>query len=206
MKTILIHGLGQDPSAWDRVSPLLGHAAVETPELSGLVGGGSYSELYRGFSDYCRGFSEPLCLCGLSLGAVLALNFAVDNPDKVSSLALIAPQYKMPKALLKLQSAIFRIMPEGSFGSTGFSKKVFLRLTGSMAELDFTPVLGGVSCPAVIACGEKDKANRKAAQQLARLLPDAEYVDIPNSGHETNADNPKGTAEIIVKAIIVNDK
>lgn len=201
MKTILIHGLGQDSSAWDRVSALLSSDNIEVPELSGLVGGGSYGELYRGFSDYCRGFSEPLCLCGLSLGAVLALNFAVDNPDKVSSLALIAPQFKMPKALLKLQSAIFRIMPESSFGSTGFSKKAFLRLTGSMAELDFTPMLGSVSCPAVIACGEKDKTNRKAARQLAVLLPDAEYVEIPGSGHETNADNPEGTAEIIAKAI-----
>ena len=37
---------------------------------------------------------QLLNLCGLSLGAVLALNYAIDFPKKVNSLILIAPQYE----------------------------------------------------------------------------------------------------------------
>ena len=38
-------------------------------------------------------------------------NYAIDHPDKVNSLILIAAQYKMPKKLLSIQNTIFRFMP-----------------------------------------------------------------------------------------------
>ena len=48
--------------------------------------------MYAAFCDYCGGFSQSLNLCGLSLGAVLALNYAIDFPQRVNSLILFAPQ------------------------------------------------------------------------------------------------------------------
>lgn len=201
MKILLIHGLGQTASAWNEVCGFLPEDCLDVPELSGFIGKGTYQELYRGFSEHCLSINEPLCLCGLSLGAVLALNFAADHPGKTAALALIAPQYKMPRGLLKFQSALFRLMPRSSFSGSGFSKEIFLKLTGSMAELDFTPVLKTVTCPAVISCGERDKANHKAAIKLAELLPDAEYSVIPGAGHEANTDAPESTAAIIKTAI-----
>ena len=48
----------------------------------------------------CDKENEEIVLCGLSLGAVLTLNYAIDHPDKVKALVLIAAQYKMPKKLL----------------------------------------------------------------------------------------------------------
>ena len=57
--------------------------------------------MYAAFCDYCGGFSQSLNLCGLSLGAVLALNYAIDFPQRVNSLILIAPQYDMPKFLIE---------------------------------------------------------------------------------------------------------
>ena len=60
-------------------------------------------------------FSEPVTICGISLGAVLALNYCIYHAEQVQSLILIAPQYKMPRLLLKFQSILFRIMPEKSF-------------------------------------------------------------------------------------------
>ena len=37
-----------------------------------------------------------ICLCGLSLGGVLALNYAIEHPEKIKGMVLIATQYKMP--------------------------------------------------------------------------------------------------------------
>lgn len=73
MKTILIHGLGQTAGAWNKTTELLPQEDVLCPELSAFIGGGSYGELYSGFSGYLDELEQPLFLCGLSLGAVFRL-------------------------------------------------------------------------------------------------------------------------------------
>ena len=197
MKYILLHGMGQNASSWDKTTSYLPDT-VETvcPELSNFFSEGNcnYNKMYSSFCRYCNSFSEPLNLCGLSLGAVLALNYAIDFPDKVSSLILIAPQYNMPKFLLKVQNMLFKFMPESQFKDIGLKKKDFITLTNSMMDIDFTNSLNNVNCPAVIICGEKDNVNKKAAIKLARELPNAKLSTIANSGHEVNVDNPQGLA------------
>jgi len=199
MMHIFLHGLGQDASAWDK---LLAALPIEgtCPELfSFLDGEPTYRALYRGFSGYCEGLDGPVSLCGLSLGAVLALQYAAEHPERVASLVLIAPQYKSPKALLRLQDLIFALMPEKAFGDTGLDKSTFRALTRSMGELDLTAKLGAVRYPTLVLCGEKDKANRKAAESLARLLPSAELKLVPAAGHEVNVDAPEALAEILTE-------
>ncbi len=197
MKYILLHGMGQNASSWDKTTSYLPDT-VETvcPELSNFFSEGNcnYNKMYSSFCRYCNSFSEPLNLCGLSLGAVLALNYAIDFPDKVSSLILIAPQYNMPKFLLKVQNMLFKFMPESKFKDIGLKKKDFITLTNSMMDINFTNSLNNVNCPAVIICGEKDNVNKKAAIKLARELPNAKLSTIANSGHEVNVDNPQGLA------------
>ena len=197
MKYILLHGMGQNASSWDKTTSYLPDT-VETvcPELSNFFSEGNcnYNKMYSSFCRYCNSFSEPLNFCGLSLGAVLALNYAIDFPDKVSSLILIAPQYNMPKFLLKVQNMLFKFMPESQFKDIGLKKKDFITLTNSMMDIDFTNSLNNVNCPVVIICGEKDNVNKKAAIKLARELPNAKLSTIANSGHEVNVDNPQGLA------------
>ena len=88
----------------------------------------TYSALYSAFSEMCNAENEDIILCGLSLGSVLALNYAIDYPKKVKALVLIAAQYKMPARLLKLQNALFRFMPQSMFQQTGFGKLDFISL------------------------------------------------------------------------------
>lgn len=200
MQTIFIHGLGQTPSSWDKtISCLTEQINAQCPDLSSLLKGveSTYGNLYRAFAAYCDEFPEPINLCGLSLGAVLALSYAIDNPRKVGSLILIAPQYEMPKALLKFQNVIFKFMPDSAFGNIGFDKQNFITLTNSMADLDFSGDLKRVVCPALIICGEKDRANKKSAERLAEILQNAEFRLVEKSGHEVNVDNPQG----LVKAM-----
>ena len=197
MKYILLHGMGQNASSWDKTISYLPDATETVcPELSNFFSEDNcnYNKMYSSFCRYCNSFSEPLNLCGLSLGAVLALNYAIDFPQKVSSLILIAPQYNMPKFLLKVQNVLFKFMPESQFKDIGFKKKDFITLTNSMADMDFTSSLNKVNCPVVVICGEKDNVNKKAAIKLASELPNAKFSTIDNSGHEVNVDNPQGLA------------
>lgn len=199
MKTVLIHGLGQDASAWKDVIPLLPDINVLTMDLSELIGSGTWQELSNGFAARIDSLEEPVLLCGISLGAVLALNYAAGNPGKVRSMLLIAPQYKMPVLLLKFQALLFRLMPQSSFAGSGLSKKQFIALTTDMARLDFTQALNNITCPVITACGERDSANSRASRRLAELLDCGEFAKIPGAGHEANTDAPEFTAQLITR-------
>ena len=48
-----------------------------------------YDTLYRTLETYCEQFEEPLNICGLSLGGILAMQYAIEHPEKMNSLVLI---------------------------------------------------------------------------------------------------------------------
>ncbi len=200
MRYILIHGLGQSSSSWGKTISYLGEKLnTYCPDVPQLLSGKepNYKNLYNAFSQYCQKSVEPIGLCGLSLGAILALNFALDHPEKVQSMILIGAQYKIPKGLLRIQNAVFRFMPQSSFQNLGFSKSSFIQLSKSFITLDFSKQLAGIRCSTLILCGEKDKANKKAARELARHISEAEFRTVKGAGHEVNLDAPEKLAYII---------
>lgn len=199
MNLILLHGLGQSAESWNETAALLpAEWEISIPELNRFTDGNfTYGHLYEGLRGELKK-SAPSVLCGLSLGAVLALNLAIDEPELVKRLILIAPQFQMPKTMLKLQGLIFRLMPSRSFENVGITKKGMIALTKSMSRLDFRDRLDRVECPALILCGERDSVNKKAAERLGGLLRNAENAVIPNAGHEVNLDNPRALAERLI--------
>lgn len=199
-KIIFIHGLGQTQYSWNKtIAHLSKHIEIVTFNLSASCNRNeiTYNDLYAAFEEYCSSISEPLNLCGISLGAVLALNYAIEHPQKVNSLFLIAPQYKMPQLLLKFQNLLFHFMPNSCFRKMEFGKRNFILLTKSMENLDFSNKVTHISCSPFIICGKKDKANLRAAKELADSIPQATLYLIENAGHEVNIDKPKELANII---------
>ncbi len=136
MTWIFLHGLGQAPSAWQpvlrRLEPEL---TVHCPSLSELAAGDPrYPALLSALETALDSIPGPLHLCGLSLGGVLAMDYALRHPKRVASLVL---------------------------------------------------------------CGSKDRANRKAARELAEQLPQARLHWIAGAGHEANLDSPEVMAELL---------
>lgn len=200
MKQVYIHGLGQTPASWGKtITNLKNDKEIVCPNLSEFVQKDevNYKNLFNGFSNICNKIDGSIDLCGLSLGGVLALNYAIDYPEKVHSMVLIAAQYKMPKKMLKFQNAVFRFMPKSMFQQMGFTKKEFIEICRTMMELDFSKSLHKVSCPVLVVCGEKDSANKKASMELAGILENAELQVMNEAGHEVNVEAPKELAEII---------
>lgn len=200
MKQIYLHGLGQNPDSWSKAIEQLEAAEHSMcPDLSELVQGQdtTYQNLYAAFSAMCDEIEEDICLCGLSLGGVLALNYAIEHPEKIKGLVLIATQYKMPKKLLRVQNAIFRFMPKSMFQQTGFGKSDFLKLCNTMMELDFSDSIYNVSCPTLVIYGEKDRANKNASIELANMLIDAELQVFNGVGHEINIEAPDKLEETL---------
>lgn len=200
MNLILLHGLGQSPVSWDKTAlSLPENIKPDCPDLFSLCRNSdkTYKNIYTALERYINGFPESINLCGLSLGAVLAINYAIDHAAKVKSLVLIAPQYKVPRFLFRLQNIVFHIMPEQSFSKSGLIKSDMLRLSDSMSTLDFTNNLHNISCPALIICGKEDKVNIKAAKSLTKIIPDTNLLLIAHAGHEVNIEAPNELATVI---------
>ena len=193
MEKIFVHGLGQTADSWQQtVYHIKDNYEIICPDLALMIkeNEASYNKLYEKFSDICNKIKEPVNLCGLSLGGMLSLNYAVDNPEKINSLILIATQYKSPKKLLQFQNFIFKFIPDSKFLQTGLKKSDFINLCKTMMDLDFSQLLSNITCPVLVICGEKDKANKKASSYLAENLKDAVLKLIKGSGHEVNIDSP----------------
>ena len=200
MKYIFIHGLGQGPDSWNKtVSCMREQEEIQCLSVFALKNWEeiSYRRVYEDFSAYCESVKTEFGLCGLSLGAVIALNYVVEHPGKVKSLVLIGGQCVMPNGLLRLQNMIFRFMPNGIFKKMGIGKRELIQLTKSMMVLDFKEDLQKVDCRTLIVCGEKDRANRRAAEMMAEKIPGARIKILEGCGHEVNVEDPEKLADIL---------
>ncbi|MCI5774221.1 MAG: alpha/beta hydrolase [Erysipelotrichaceae bacterium] len=207
MKYIFLHGLGQKSDSWHKVTTFIEDSNnVICPDLKMLLEGkkATYHNLYQSLESLCETFEEPLCLIGLSLGGMLALQYTLEHKSKVSLLVLIGTQYKAPKLLLFLQNIIFKLIPENKFVVEGFSKNEFIDLCKSMEQLDFSDELSNLNCKTLIVCGQQDKANLPAAKRMADILPNAKLNIIPDASHEVNGDNSVYLQEVLKDFIMDN--
>jgi pimeloyl-ACP methyl ester carboxylesterase len=173
MINILIHGLGQNNQSWNDVQKHLNNDGilVEIPNLYCLNNKSvTYSNLYNNFENILNNYQDKLNLCGLSLGGIIALEYAKRHPEKVNSLVLIGTPYKISKVLFTIQNIIFKFMPESTFKNIGISKQDFCRLFNSLQNINLVKNLENINCPTLLMCGTKDKANIKSLKQLKKKL------------------------------------
>ena len=197
MKTIFLHGLGQTAQDWEEVIRQTALSEVDCPELFSLSEGEiTYFGIRNGLEKRYADITEPFCICGHSLGALLALDYAIRHNEQVAALVLIGVQYKVPSLLIDFQNLIFRCMPNKTFDDMGMSKNDVIRLAHSMRSLDFRSRLKDIKCPVTILCGEKDRANLKASRQLAELLSQSKLRIVPGAAHELNKCAPEAIADV----------
>ena len=204
---IFVHGSGHKAASWEKtISYITDSEDIVCPNLSSILEGkdASYENLYSSFVKYCSEMDGQIHLCGLSLGGILTLNFALDFPQKVKTLVLIGTPYKVPKAAFGFQNVIFRFLPNSVFEMMAFDKKDTFALGNTMKNLDFSDKVKNVKCPALILCGEKDSANLKSAVYLSQNIRNAELKIIENTGHVVNEENPKALADILTEYYSMN--
>lgn len=200
MKKIFIHGSGHKASSWSRTTDAMQcRRDVLCPDLSQILHGkaATYANLYASFSDYCGQQDGRLDLCGISLGGILALQYALDHPEKVNTVVLIGTPHKVPKLAFALQNVIFRLLPERTFDNMAFGKKDTFLLGNTMKNIDFTGRLRDVKCPVLILCGKKDGANIKSARFFHENIRGSALKILENAGHVVNEEAPEQLAEIL---------
>ncbi len=202
MKKILIHGSGHKADSWNKViSNMNNDKDILCPDLSTILNGkeASYNNLYSSFAEYCNKLDGKIELCGLSLGGILALNYAIEYPNKVEKLVLIGIPHKVPKVMFSIQNVIFKFLPKKIFETMAFNKKDTFILGNTMKKLDFSNRVKNVKCPTLIICGEKDSSNIKSAHYLAENIKNAKLEIMKNTGHIINEENPKELSELLTE-------
>ena len=202
MKKILIHGSGHKAASWDKVISYMNNDKdILCPNLSTILNGkeASYDNLYSSFVEYCNKIDGKIDLCGLSLGGILALNYAIDYPNKIDKLILIGTPHKVPKVMFSIQNVIFKFLPKKLFETMAFNKKDTFVLGNTMKKLDFSNRVQNVKCPTLVICGEKDSANIRSADYLAENIENAKLEIMKNTGHIINEESPKELAETLTE-------
>lgn len=117
--------------------------------------------------------TSPFVMCGLSLGAILALDYATRHPEKLAGLVLISVQYKVPRLLTAIQNFLFRQMSQEVFAEMGITKQQLLNFSDSMKSLDLRGEVARVKCP---GAHPLRRAGQAQPQGLGEAAPDAAPV------------------------------
>ena len=157
-------------------------------------------------------------LIGLSAGSAIALDAALDHPDRVERIVLAAPGPSgyVPKKPLPFFTDVFAALKAGDYKKVSevlLATSVFAsppdaqplvrqmvsendRMWTIKRDLVMMPKsamdrLESVKVPTLVLIGDKDEFQREPAELLASRIPGARLVVVPGGGHLLNLTSPK---------------
>ncbi len=189
---VFVHGVGQTADAWreviDALPPDARGEAVRLDLAADDFSLASAATRIRQHMDR-RGIDRAH-LCGLSLGAMIAVMIAAESPERVDRLILSGGQVRPNRALMTTQNALLRVLPARMASAPGLERADLLRVLRTVSTADLRPSLPLVRATTLVLCGGKDRPNLPAARELARGIPDAQLRIVPHVGHEWNVTHP----------------
>jgi 3-oxoadipate enol-lactonase len=223
-----IHGLGSSSRDWGGQIPafskdyrvvafdLRGHGRSDKP-----TGPYSIPMLAGDLYGLLRGLQvEATHLVGISLGGAVALQFVLDHPGMVKSLALVNSGPSLGGTLEQAQQEIERrVGIVRQFGMRAMGENLarnlfpeaeqaalqetfverwaendpdaYIEATRSMLGWNVTPRLGSIGCPTLVLVSEHDYTPLAAHQGYTTLLPQAQLTVIPNAHHAAPVEQPQ---------------
>ncbi len=216
---LLLHGMGTGASAWQpQLDALSEEYFVLAPFLPGYGPNPGPFTMLSAREQIASMLDEstksPAHVCGLSLGALVALDVAHSYPHLVRSLVLsagfvaLSEEHKAPRQasvdiIRNYDPAAFRkdVLPGLVRDVPKAHKDQALREIDGLTQADLAYLfsfefdardwVGEISVPTLVLCGDEDPVNLSLSRELAESLPQAAVEVIRGAGHIANLDAPR---------------
>jgi pimeloyl-ACP methyl ester carboxylesterase len=233
---VLMHGKGDSATSWIANVPALSSKnRVYALDILGDVGKSTVEKpiLNRiDFADWLTQVLDGLAIqqtdmVGLSMGSYLTINYALEKPERLKKIVLLAPAatFSSLATSLNLMGMIsivlgfeflikrFNRSVTGSdeLLESDVSKQVVLGMKSWRLPMERTYILPemlsdddliNLEIPTLLVVGELDNVNRDSpavvVERAKKLIPNIQTIVVPGAGHTLNISEP----EVINSAIL----
>ena len=238
----ILHGWGSSSDSWTEVQKMLGEAGYNVIVLDLPGFGKTQAPLSRRspkgeggaevwgieeYSDFMYQYAKHLgvakfTLIGHSFGGQIAIQFAVDHPEKLETLILIASAgvrrtpgiaKKLVMAVAKLMSFVLYIIPFKDLRMNVknalymlIRRRDYVKTQGIMREVfkkvitqDLTAKFANIRTRTLLIWGEKDELTPvQDAYLMNELIANSKLEIIPGAKHALNFEMPEKLCDFIV--------
>jgi 3-oxoadipate enol-lactonase len=216
---VLLHGIGPGARGWEeQLAALPRELYVLAPDLPGFGQSSGPFAIDRSVADLSAALDErgvrTVDLCGFSLGACVALRFALARPSAVEHLIVCAGFARLPQELrrsvVELSLRLLRLAPYAFRQAVAqlvhgvgvrhqdaalenlapLSQTEFAAMMLEAAGFDIADSAVLLDMPALVLCGGEDRVNATLSRRLAARMPSAQFRLIPDAGHFAYLDAP----------------
>jgi 3-oxoadipate enol-lactonase len=167
---VLLHPAGLDHRFWDANLESLKSFRIFRPDLPGHGQTPGAFDFDRAVAAlHAIVWPEPLHVAGISAGAMVALHWAAQHPEDMTTLLLSGVQVRAPQVYMRLQN---RLAP-----------KRYRAPLEAVRRADLRPDLARVVVPTLVVCGSRDRLNLKAAREAHEGIAGSDLRIIPRAGH-----------------------
>ena len=229
---LLIHGWACDRSFWEKqIAALSGVCRVIAPDLRGHgsssvpEGGYSLAGLAEDIRSMCHDLeAAPFVLVGHSMGGMVAQRYALDHPDDLAGLVLVATAAADPENALVSRRIAATTPVEGfrkSFlrhSESWFTSEsdpelvawiearmlrtpehVAMKLVNAYGGVDVRRELSALDMPTLVIGARGDVSTPvDRSAELSRLIPGANLVIIDGTGHFVQLERPDEVNEALL--------
>lgn len=214
---LFVHGAGGSHQHWRFQLSSLGvenlSIAVDLPE-HGLSGGKALDSI-SGYSRFIEDFADrllgtPFILAGHSMGGAIAMDFALNNPDRLAGLILVGTGSRlrvMPQLLEAFKNGkVFTDLVRFAYGPDtpeellSLARQEMENVHPTVSYADFTACdnfnidddLDRINVPTlVIAAGNDVMTPVKYGKRLTEKIPGAKMAVISGAGHMMMLEQPE---------------
>jgi pimeloyl-ACP methyl ester carboxylesterase len=221
-RPIFVHGAGGSTATWQQQEPRFEGCYVVA--LPGHPSGSSFSSVgaYAEWTAHTiRDIPGPRVIVGHSMGGAIALQLALDHPELVNGVVIIASAGRLfvPDAAFELAQTDLAAESERLVrkGWQAAGDEMVAREVAAMVEVgsttlvddytacrafDVTERLGEIGVPALIIAGQDDAlVPLKFAEELAQGLRQSISVVVPGAGHWVMREHP-ATVDLLVAGFL----